>query len=716
MLKSSQLTPEQLRLIQAPFQGAIFLEGPAGTGKTTVGLERMAHMLCNGVRGDSILVISAQRSLVEPYLEKLGDLSIQKAIQPTVLTIGGLAQRMVDHYWQEIATQAGFAHPDQIPVFLTQETSRYYMVRVVEPFIESGFFGSVTSNRGRIYGQILDTLNKSAIMGFPLNEIGTRLDLAWMGDDRLSLVGAQVQKCAEEFRRHCLKNNLLDFSLQMEVFVHCLWADPKIRQRIIHNFAHLIVDNCEEDTPVAHDILSQWIADAQSALVIYDTDGGLRTFLGADAESALRLRDCCDLKVQLRQSFVCSPEISTLAQELTNNLSHQFQPVPIVDLTKAIDVPGDDNLYFPEMLDWAAETARHLIQDQGVCPNQIAVLAPFMPNSLLFTLKSRLHELGLEAWTYRPSRPLREEPPARCLQTLVKLSHPHWQMEPDQEDVAQALIEAIEGLDPVRGHMLTRAVYNPGQNGNLLLPLEKLDNPEVLQRVPFIVLERYETLRAWLTAAAAQAEIELDMFISRLFGEVLSQPGYRFHTDAYAGLVTHRLITSISYFREALEIFAPNPNKSIGQEYIEMAEQDIVATQHASGSNPRIDGAILIAPAFSFLMNNTPVEHQIWLNTGDISWWRRIAQPLTHPYVLNRSWSIDRPWKEADEYDTNQRQMLHLALGLLRRCRTQIHLGICEMDELGNESEGPLLRALSNALINQRNLAKKAPVLPGGRN
>ena len=66
-----QLTDHQLALIEAPIAGTVFLEGPAGSGKTTVGVERMLHLMSQGIRADSILVFLPQRNLASPYYNAL---------------------------------------------------------------------------------------------------------------------------------------------------------------------------------------------------------------------------------------------------------------------------------------------------------------------------------------------------------------------------------------------------------------------------------------------------------------------------------------------------------------------------------------------------------------------------------------------------------------------------------------------------------------------
>ena len=141
-------------------------------------------------------------------------------------------------------------------------------------------------DRNRLYSQIIDNLNKAAVTGFPYTEIGQRLKAAWIGETSQARIYDDAQTCATQFRRYCLENNLLDFSLQIEIFMQHLWPDPLVQNYLKETYRNLIVDNLEEDTPIAHDLLRSWLPDFDSALLIYDTDAGYRSFLGADPQTA----------------------------------------------------------------------------------------------------------------------------------------------------------------------------------------------------------------------------------------------------------------------------------------------------------------------------------------------------------------------------------------------------------------------------------------------
>ena len=224
------LTPNQLAVVERPLTSHIFLHGPAGTGKSTAGTERLKHLLAAGISGESILVLTSYRILQDLYLDAVETSDSPSGGVPVSATMSALAWRTTNQFWPVAARAAGFAHSENPPVFLNVENAQYYMAYVIRPLLAQGYFESVTVDRSRMYSQILDNLNKSATVGFPYTDIGPRLDSAWAGDPAQRRVYAQVQECASRFRVFCLQNNLLDFSLLLEVFSTHLWPDQAVRE------------------------------------------------------------------------------------------------------------------------------------------------------------------------------------------------------------------------------------------------------------------------------------------------------------------------------------------------------------------------------------------------------------------------------------------------------------------------------------------------------
>ncbi len=745
---SFTLSNHQFALVERPIETRCFLEGPAGTGKTTAGVERLLHLLNSGVPGGAVLVLVPQRTLATPYYEALRRPTLRASGQVTISTVGGLAQRMVDLFWPLIAEESGFGHPDRPPTFLTLETAQYYMARLVRPLLDQGYFETVVIDRNRLYSQILDNLNKAAVVGFPYTQIGERLKAAWGGEQSQKRIYDEAQACATRFREYCLGHNLLDFSLQLALFTDHLWPLPLCRDYLLTTYTHLFVDNVEDDTPVAHDLLRGWLPHCQSALLIYDWEAGYRRFLGADPENGYTLRELCGERVTFTESFVTSPDLRAFGHELARGLNRPVETAqgavgqgsreePQIENreSKIYDVCAvlayKSQRYHPQMLDWVVGEIAGLVHEQGAPPGEIVVLAPFLTDALRFSLMNRLEQRGVPARSHRPSRALREEPATHCLLTLAAIAHPWWGICPSRFDVAYGLMQAVDGMDLVRAQLLADIVYrvrevggavgDRPQRGPVLSSFDQI-NLAMQERLTFVLGGRYEGLRTWIEDYARMAnDVTFDHFLNRLFGEVLSQEGYGFHRNYDAGEVAAKLIESVRKFRWVTEDNLveeargenqerergqrPAPvageGKPLGQEYIEMVQDGVIAAQYISGWQLQPEDVVLLAPAYTFLMSNRPVDYQFWLNAGGRGWWERLYQPLTHPYVLSRGWSQDVIWSDANEFETRQDALYRLTLGLVRRCRRKVYLGLSELGEQGYEQKGPLLHAVQRVLRRQ---------------
>jgi hypothetical protein len=697
--------PIQSDLASTPLDAKVFLSGPAGCGKTTAGVERMKYLLAQGVRADSLLVLTPQRTLQEPYLAALRGPGTAPGGEVTFLTLGGLSRRVVDLFWPLAAEAAGFAHPEQPPVFLNLETAQYYMAHIVRPLLEEGYFESVTIDRNRLYSQILDNLNKSAVVGFPVEEIGSRLDSAWLGDPAQRRVYADAQESASRFRQYCYEHNLLDFSLQLHVFWTYLWQEPQVRDYLARSFSHLIFDNIEEDVPRTHDLISEWLPDFRSALLIYDEGGGYRRFLGADPETGWALRELCDQQAVLQDSFVMSEGVAqlenSLARAIDPTLTPTLSPSPI---SPKWERAGEGVLsfvqsrFYPELLDAVADETLALL-NEGLPPSEIVILAPYLPDSLRFSLTNRLDARNIPWRSHRPSRSLRDEPASHALLTLAALAHPDWDIRPPKFDVAYALMQSIEGMDLVRAQLLAEIVYR--QRDFLLASFDGI-KPDVQERITFTLGNRYSALRDWIQGYRESEALPLDHFLRKLFGEVLSQPGFGFHTNLDAIRVAASLVDSVRSFRQAIEpsgeLTGLTGLIALGKEYLAMLEDGVIAAQYLESWRTGDEQAVFVAPAYTFLLTNQPVTVQFWLDAGSSGWYERLAQPVTQPFVLARVWEPGRTWTDADEVEHSRDALARLMSGLLRRCRERVYLGMSELGESGFEQRGDLLKAFQKVL------------------
>lgn len=693
-----RLTEQQRQIVEWPYRGneTLYVEGPAGAGKSTALRRRLLYLLSQPIRGESILVLVADRAgraAIEILIRGAG---LGPHGRPMITTYYGLARQMVDLFWPAIAAHAGFAHPTQDPTFLTYETAQYLMHQIVQPLLEKGYFGGLRIRPRRLTSQLLDNLNKAAIHPFPHTEIAERLSRADPQSGRL-IYYAQAQECANRFRQACLERNALDVSLTIEVFHKYLLPHPLFWAYFSRQYRHVIVDNVEETVPVAQDMLQALLGTCDSATLAYDEGGGYRILLGVDPDGARRLKDRCRHHVAMSDSFVANPAMRRLSRIAARYFG---QSPPLGDDTTPLRAIAEmvQTKYRSEMIAWTAERIARLVQEEGVRPADIAVICPYADGVLRFGLQEALKARQVPFNLVRRWVSFRDDAVARGLLTLTAVAHPSWRITPSVREVAEALHITIAGLDLPRAALLAGQVYRPAQEGMWLLPADDVDI-RTRERVGFAMVEAYGQLQAWLAEYVASPPASLDRFLTRLFEELLCLPAFWSSEWPGARMSCARLIDSARKFRWAAPAFGEIDRESplLGRDYCRMIEQGIVAGRYVEEAPADESAVLLVTPVYAYLLEDRVSDYQFWMDVGSREWWRPPFQPLTNPIVLSRHWDVGTIWDEEKDYYLRNWLLWRMIDGLTKRCRKQIFLCGSDIDSMGNPQDGPLFPALQPA-------------------
>jgi hypothetical protein len=349
--------------------------------------------------------------------------------------------------------------------------------------------------------------------------------------------------------------------------------------------------------------------------------------------------------------------------------------------------------FITDMVNGVADSIQNLIQKNLVDPSEIVVISPFMSDVLKFSLQTRFNALDIPNYAIRLSRSVESEPSSRTMLTFAKLAHPAWGMKPSELELRSAFLNTIAAGDLNRADLLARIVTPSRKNPGALGQFNTI-HPEMQARITFTMGNRYEKLHTWLENYISSEPVDLDIFFRRLFGEVLSQPGFGFHADFESARIISQLIVSVQKFRKLLDDMSLPSKSSLGKEYIQMVESGVLAAQFYDPVGMEESDHVLLSPAYSYLMTNQIVSYQYWLDIGRLSWWERINQPLTQPFVLSREWISGRKWTDADEFESNQQMLARLVTGLIRRCRTRVYFCSVGLNEFGIEEKGPLMQSL----------------------
>src|SRR5215212_10173404 len=125
-----RLTKKQEEIAASSQDSKIFLSGWAGTGKTTVGVGRLRHLIDSGVPAHSILVLVPQKRLALPFYNEIRNPRRKAGSEATVATLGSLSHQIVNLFWPLIAGKLSQNDLYRRPAFLSSELIQYLMFKL----------------------------------------------------------------------------------------------------------------------------------------------------------------------------------------------------------------------------------------------------------------------------------------------------------------------------------------------------------------------------------------------------------------------------------------------------------------------------------------------------------------------------------------------------------------------------------------------------------
>ena len=705
----------------------LYIEGAFGTGKTDLGLMRLqwAMQEVQG-HGQTVTLLVPSRYALRRLRQRLAG-TMPIAHSPfRLITFAGLMMDAVALAWPALAEKAGYPDPVPTPRFLNLESAQHLLAPEVQERAIHGQFEAATRHHSpgnnRLLSQLVDNLSKAAMYGYSLEEAYIRLARSVapgrFQEGRLEALRTAL-RVSRKFRRNCLRQNLVSIDLLYELFLLLLQDEPLTESLLLDRCRHLIAFECEELDHACHQFLGKIIPRTDSSLCLADPSGGFRYFLGAHPKGLPRLAEVSD-----RAFTLTDPPDSgraVMAQRITRGIFGADSRMPgpgrvgtSVEVVRSspldaccgtmqeyFDISHHD--HFADTLTWTADTVAALVQEGGLPPKQVVILAPVVGNALRFTLEQKLRRRSLEMFTHRPSRMLKDEPAVQALLALTCLAHPHWRLPVDPVAKRIVLQMSMRDLEGWRAHSLAQ-VWTDRYQPFLSYPANLQD------RIGARFGVRFDVLRSWLRDYHNEERYEsLDVFLARLHDELLASPGFSFGQDADSTRIAHQLMRSAHRFRLLLEEIGhqedalENPfllQGEIGKIYVELVRAGLIGSLHLSDDTPPPQ-AVVLASAYNFILQGYRVEHQFWLDVNHQSWGHRMHQPLTHPHVLEPSWNAVQAWGDADEDRVSQMKIWRFLVGLLRRTGRKVHVAVSTFGETGHDSKGPLVRALNSMLVQE---------------
>ncbi|MBQ6520249.1 MAG: hypothetical protein IJI14_16155 [Anaerolineaceae bacterium] len=696
-MSALEFTKQQKKVISAGFTKRIWLTGQAGTGKTTAAIERVKRILKKNGEKRSVLVIAPTFNHMKPYLDIVSD----DGVSPVVATFNSCVQKWLRHFWVLVAEKAGFDMKRK-PLFLDIEAAQIIMAKLTKRKIDEGYFGGLQMSPSRVFNQILIAMHKCASAEIPFSDYKNIMSESCGEEESIATAFEQAQECGEMFREYCIKHNLLDYSLQVEVFMKYLLPDPIFVKWIKKQNIHLIFENAEEDVPAAHRFVREMSPNFKSILIVCDRGGGYRSFMGCDVVSAANLEEIADVKINFKESFVSTPDIRSFGQLLED---YKTPDAILCGNPRNGFLHEPSDLYL-KMIEKAAGDVFSMIKNGNAKPQDFVILTPFMTEAFSHEMQRALKERGIDTYMRHVKKPLLTGKISRSLLTLCQLVKPYPGVTVRKSDVVRMLECFIKDTDPVRANIAFNCTFKRNQTVDNSSPCYSIMSKEeiktqkktVLGCVHENTLNSIDLLREWVDEIQKEDDTTPDVIVYRFFNDLLISDGFK--SDEETGKELCRVLESMRKFRFVTEHFRSEEDVSEApdwEDYFRLVGLEMISAYSYEENMVQPENTVLISSVSSYLSVNCSHKYQLWMNIGSPYWRSSFFGYLTNDAILSRNWIPGEKWNGvlAEKYnDSNMRKHL---LGLLSRCGQKAFLYSSRIDEAGRALKGELLYLVSAA-------------------
>jgi hypothetical protein len=461
---------------------------------------------------------------------------------------------------------------------------------------------------------------------------------------------------------------------------------PEFHRYFSERFRHLLVDNVEEQTPAGQHFVATLMNATRTTTIAYDAGGGYKRFLSADPTGARRFHDIAEETLRFEQPFATTEPLRHLSNLVENYLVvGQRRPA---DRAPEAVLGLATGRYRRDMVVRLLPLLQRLIHAEGVAPEEIAIIAPYLDGALRYMLEQALREAAIPYRVLRRKSSLRDEPRIRAWLTWLALAHPAWEARPSAYDVGEALALSISVLDPARAALLAEHLYDAEQG--TLQPADSLAE-QIVMRAGAGHVAATEKLRLWL---AGRENAPLDVFLQQLWDELLAQPPFREVPDRAGAAVSEWLVRTAGRLHRDARRMGLEDATAEGRAFLQAINEGLVTADPPELGEPPDDSGVIVATMYAYLLAGQTVSVQVWLETSGTGWWDVPRQPLSNAFVLAQSWPRERQWTMDEDFRVRNELLSRLIRGLVARCRQGVVLAASELDRRGQRQEGPLWRAL----------------------
>lgn len=353
------LNDEQYAAVTAEAGPLLVLAG-AGSGKTRTLTYRVAYLLSQGVKPGEILLLTFTNKAAKEMLHRVHDLT---GVEPARFwggTFHSIGHRVLRIHGEAINLPRNFT-------ILDADESESLLKQVVE-VEDKNFFKDKTNPRP---GPLFSVISLSRNTQLPLDETITQYF------PQYSEIKYAFPAFAAAYAKKKREQNVCDYDDLLEHWLTLLKEHPDIAGYFAHRFRHLLVDEYQDTNTLQAQIIDR-IATHHRIMAVGDDAQCIYSWRGADFENIMTFPERHPGTVihRIETNYRSTPQILALAngvleaqpkgrhfeKELRAHRANSQKPFVVQCI--------DDR----EQAEFIVKRIHSVIEDDGVSPNEIAIL------------------------------------------------------------------------------------------------------------------------------------------------------------------------------------------------------------------------------------------------------------------------------------------------------------------------------------------------------
>ena len=499
-----------------------------------------------------------------------------------------------------------------------------------------------------------------------------------------------------QWRDWALARGLLSYGLIYDLYWRYLLPNTQYQYHLTRRYPAVFADDTDDYPAIAKNLIEILLDKGAEAVFTYNPEGKVRLGLNADPQYWEDLQHRCSVET------LSVPSNSLITTESAADIIQLITATAFgADIPSCIE--SIQTISRAELLRETAAYIIHIVKNQQVEPEDIAIIAPGLDEIARYTLIEILSASGIPIEPVNEQRPLISSPLVRALLTLMALVYPGIGRLLDRDSIAEMLTilsqkpvgeKLVPQIDPVRAGLLADYCYNVNPEQPDLLPIESFPRWD---RLGHQATNAYQQIIKWINNIRLQQHkqcfLSPTIFLHQGIEHFLNKNNYY----SYARLSSLRELieTAQHYWEVDRRLKQSEPSfqtqaVSVAQFIQLLRRGTITANPLPQRQFPPKQGAISLATIFQYRSLKTSHPWQFWLDAGSHLWSTGGAATLFAAPLFLKEWS-GKTWMAEDEYEMDQQRLDRIIRDLLGRVTEKVILCHSDLGVNGTEQMGALL-------------------------